>query len=69
MTLNLKRLSGNMYMYMCICTCSHEAASGYYGVLPFFIAKVSVDIVFFRLIPNVLFAVITYFMIGKNLML
>ena len=46
-------------------TYSHEYASGYYGVLPFFIAKVSLDLFTIRLLPNILFAVITYFMVGE----
>ena len=47
---------------------SHEYASGYYGVLPFFLAKILIDITILRLIPNLFFAVITYFMIGKYIL-
>ena len=54
-------------VYVFLPICSHEYASGYYGVLPFFLSKVSIDIVFFRLIPNFLFAIITYFMTGRSI--
>ena len=43
----------------------HEYASGYYRVLPYFIAKVFIDVLVFRLIPNFIFATVIYFMIGK----
>jgi hypothetical protein len=44
---------------------SHEFANGYYGVLPFFLAKLLVDIILSRFLPNLIFGIITYFMIGE----
>ena len=43
----------------------HEYASGYYGVLPFFLSKVLIDVLVSRLIPNFIFAIVIYFMIGE----
>jgi ATP-binding cassette subfamily G (WHITE) protein 2 len=42
----------------------HENASGYYRVSAFFISKAVTDLIPLRFIPNVVFALITYFMIG-----
>lgn len=47
----------------------HEYASGYYGVLPFFLSKVFTDVLAIRLIPNIGFAIIVYFMVGKLLLM
>ena len=45
---------------------SHENASGYYRVSAFFISKAVTDLIPLRFIPNVVFALITYFMIGNG---
>ncbi|XP_076805159.1 broad substrate specificity ATP-binding cassette transporter ABCG2-like isoform X2 [Clavelina lepadiformis] len=42
----------------------HESASGYYRVSVFFIAQVFADLIPNRLVPNLFFSVIIYFMIG-----
>ena len=43
---------------------SHENASGYYRVSAFFLSKIMTDLIPLRFLPNVLFAIIVYFMIG-----
>ena len=43
---------------------SHENASGYYRVSAFFISKIATDLIPLRFLPNLLFTVIIYFMIG-----
>ncbi|CAF2113609.1 unnamed protein product [Rotaria magnacalcarata] len=42
----------------------HERASGYYRIFTFFIAKLVCDLLPMRVLPAVLFSVISYFMIG-----
>lgn len=42
----------------------HENASGYYHVSTYFMAKLLCDVVPLRLIPSILFSIISYFMIG-----
>ncbi|CAI8000347.1 Broad substrate specificity ATP-binding cassette transporter ABCG2 [Geodia barretti] len=42
----------------------HENASGYYRVSAFFISKIATDLIPLRFLPNLLFTVIIYFMIG-----
>lgn len=43
---------------------SKENASGYYRVSTFFIAKLVCDLLPMRLIPSILFSILTYFMTG-----
>ena len=45
---------------------SHENASGYYRVSAFFMSKAVTDLIPLRFIPNIVFALITYFMIGNG---
>lgn len=45
----------------------HENASGFYRVSAFFVSKVLTDLIPLRIIPNTVFALITYFMIGFQL--
>jgi ATP-binding cassette subfamily G (WHITE) protein 2 len=42
----------------------HENASGYYRVSAFFISKITTDLIPLRFLPNLLFTIIVYFMIG-----
>jgi ATP-binding cassette subfamily G (WHITE) protein 2 len=42
----------------------HENASGYYRVSSFFLSKIMTDLVPLRFLPNAVFALIVYFMIG-----
>ena len=49
-------------------SCSHENGGGFYRVSSYFISKIITDIIPLRLIPVVLFSVISYFMMGKSLM-
>jgi len=44
--------------------CRHETVSGYYRTSAYFLAKLLCDVMPQRVFPIVLFAVITYFMIG-----
>jgi ATP-binding cassette subfamily G (WHITE) protein 2 len=44
-----------------------ENASGYYRVSTFFIAKLICDLLPMRLIPSIIFSIITYFMAGFQL--
>ena len=53
----------SIYMYNLL-PYSHENASGYYRVSAFFISKVLTDLIALRFLPNTVFALITYFMIG-----
>jgi len=45
--------------------CRHETLSGFYRVSAYFFAKLFCDVTPQRVFPIMLFAVITYFMIGK----
>jgi len=52
-------------MTMLVAACDrHETVSGYYRTSAYFLAKLVCDVVPQRVFPIVLFAVITYFMIG-----
>jgi ATP-binding cassette subfamily G (WHITE) protein 2 len=42
----------------------HEVVSGYYRVSAYFISKIMVDVVSVRLVPLLIFAVISYYMMG-----
>jgi len=44
--------------------CRHETVSGYYRTSAYFLAKLFCDVMPQRVFPIVLFAIITYFMIG-----
>ena len=44
----------------------HETSSGLYGTLVFFFCKVAVDLIILRLIPLLVFAPISYFLIGEQ---
>jgi len=46
----------------------HETVSGYYRTSAYFLAKLVCDVMPQRVFPIVLFAVITYFMIGTSLL-
>ena len=48
-------------------SCSHENASGFYRVSVFFFSQIVTDLIAKRIIPVLLFSVITYFMIGFQL--
>ncbi|NXI61997.1 ABCG2 protein, partial [Anseranas semipalmata] len=43
----------------------HEYISGYYGIAAYFISKLMADLIPMRTIPSIIFACITYFMLGK----
>ena len=45
----------------------HETVSGYYRMSAYFLAKLFCDVMPQRVFPIVLFAIITYFMIGTLL--
>ena len=45
---------------------SHENTSGYYRVSAFFLSKVMIDLIALRFIPNTVFTIITYFMLGES---
>jgi ATP-binding cassette subfamily G (WHITE) protein 2 len=42
----------------------HENVSGYYHVSTYFMSKLLCDVIPLRLIPSILFSIISYFMIG-----
>eukprot|EP00118_Oscarella_pearsei_P017736 m.178411 g.178411 ORF g.178411 m.178411 type:complete len:412 (+) comp39173_c0_seq32:997-2232(+) len=42
----------------------HESASGYYHILSYFLARVACDLLFVNILPYVLFASVTYWMMG-----
>ena len=44
---------------------SHESASGFYRVSVYFIAKVFCDLLPLRAVPAILYALVTYWMMGK----
>ncbi len=54
-----------LYIYPFL-SCSHENGGGFYRVSSYFISKIVTDIIPLRLIPVVLFSVVSYFMIGES---
>jgi len=53
-------------MFVLFAECRHETVSGYYRTSAYFLAKLFCDVMPQRVFPIVLFAVITYFMIGTH---